>query len=272
VPLSVAADRWPSRVVVLAASCRTGSTLLAAALARTGAMGRRAHELFHEEALRRLSNLEMLQARPSLRQILEARSPGQAMPRSAYSTEEIVKMLDRIGRRETGAQGVLSLKVMWGDYAGVLLARGLDFNYWGAPITWLRIRRLDHERQAVSWSRAAQTGQWTSAGSARSIPTFRPEQIAHYLAMARKWDEGWDNHFQALGIQPFTIHYEDLSDAYEATIRALYDHLGLADHAVPPAPLRRQSDTLNENWLRQFKAWQASWPHASVVSSDGTRP
>lgn len=252
-PLSVAVDPWPSRVVVLAASCRTGSNLLATALARTGVMGN-VKEMLGEAALQRLSCLDLPQGRPSLRQLLEARSPGQPVSRTVYSKEEIVDMLDRIGRRETGAQGVLSLKVMWGDYAGVLLARGLDVSYWGVPITWLRIRRLDHERQAVSWSRALQTGQWTSAGSARSIPTFQPEQIAHYLAMARKWDAGWDNYFQALGIQPFAIHYEDLSNAYEATIRAVFDHLGLVDHAVPPPPLRRQADALNENWLRQFQA------------------
>lgn len=270
-PSSVAADRWPSRVVVLAASCRTGSNLLAAALARTGAIGR-IKEVLGEDALQRWSCLDLPQGRPSLRQILMARSPVQTVPRTAYSREEIVAVLDRIGRRETGAQGVLSLKVMWSDYAGVLLTRGLDLCHWGAPITWLRIRRLDHERQAVSWSRAVQTGQWTGAVSARSAPTFQPEQIAHYLAMARKWDAGWDSYFQERGIQPFTIHYEDLSTAYEATIRAVFDHLALADHAVPPAQLRRQADALNETWLRQFQAWQASQPRASVASSGGTWP
>lgn len=228
-------------------------------------------ELFHEEALRRWSNLKLLQGRPSLRQILEARATGQAPPRSAYSTEEIVALLDWIGRRETGAKGVLSLKVMWNDYEGVLLRRGLDFHHWDAPINWLRIRRLDHVRQAVSWSRAHQTGQWTSTTLTRSAPTFDPEQIEHYLAKAREWDAGWDAYFQGLGIQPFTIHYEELSDAYETTIRAVFDHLGLADQAVPPPPLQRQADALNADWLKRFQAWQASRLQAPLASSGTTQ-
>jgi LPS sulfotransferase NodH len=201
---------------------------------------------------------ELLQGRPTLRQILEGRSVGQTMHRSSYSTDEILAVLDRIGRRLTGPQGVLSLKVMWSDYERVLLARGLDLGHWGAPVTWLRIRRLDHVRQAVSWSRALQTGQWNSASSSRLSPLFNPQQIENCLAMAKDWDASWDSYFNRLGIQPFTLHYEDLSADYKATICDVFDHLGLSDHAIPPAHLRRQADFLNENWLKQFEAWQAN--------------
>ena len=218
----VAADLWPSRILAIAASCRTGSNLLTAALAKTGALGK-VKAMFTEDTLRRLMIPELLQGSPALRQILEARSSGQSVHRSSYSTDDILALLDWLGRNQTGAQGVLSLKLMWGDYKRVLLARGLDLGHWAAPVTWLRIRRLDHVRQAVSWSRAVQSGQWTSASSARSAPLFNPQLINHYLNMAKAWDASWDDYFNELGIQPCTIHYEDLSAAYEATIRAVFD-------------------------------------------------
>lgn len=266
----VAADHLPNRIVAIAAGCRTGSSLLAAALTKTGALGT-VKEVMSKDMFRRLLILKR-KGRPPLRQLLEARSRLHTVPPSSYTVDEILAVLDQIGRQQTGPQGVLCLKVMWGDYARVLLARGLDLGHWGAPITWLRIRRLDHLRQAVSWSRAIQSDQWTTASSARSAPLFNPQLINHYLNMAKAWDASWDDYFNELGIQPCTIHYEDLSAAYEATIRAVFDHLGLADHAVPTAQLSRQADAINDDWLQRFQNWQASLAQTPEASDDMTQP
>ena len=265
----VAADRWPNRIVAIAASCRTGSNVLATALTKTGALGT-VREGFSQGVHQRFLTLEQQEV-PSLRQLLEARSRRHTVPPSSYTTDEILAVLDQIGRQQTGAEGVLCLKLMWGDYAHVLLARALDLSDWGAPITWLRIRRLDHLHQAVSWSKAIQSDPWTSASTARSAPLFDPQLIEDCLTMAKTWDASWDSYFKSLGIQPFTVHYEDRSTAYEATIRTAFDHLGLADHAVPPAQLYQQADAINDDWLQRFQARQAIRAETPVACHDITQ-
>lgn len=88
-----------------------------------------ANERFHDEALRRWSNLKRLQGRASLRQILEARAAGQAPPRSACTTEEIVAMLERIERDLGKAR---EWDAAFGLYSGVhpqsMLSRNLPLS------------------------------------------------------------------------------------------------------------------------------------------------
>ncbi len=86
-------------------------------------------------------------------------------------------------------------------------------------------------------------------------PLFNHQQNENCLAKPKDWDTSRDSYFNGLGIKPFTLHDEDLSVDY-ATIPDGFDHLGPADHAIPPTDLRRQADSLNENWPKRFEAWQ----------------
>lgn len=246
----------PDRVIVIAATARTGSTLLAEALRATGQLGHPDEHLNPREIDRRRAEwgVPTITVKGRLGQVKRRlqRDPYWRHT-SRYRPASLRRYLDRVAGRYTGDTGVLSIKLMWQQYESVLLAQGLDATYWGAPVTWIRISRTDRVRQAVSVVRAHQTNQWLAATTtAMQAPVYDADAIERSLRSAGHGENCWDRYFAALGVSPLHLEYEHLDAHYEATISEVFTHLGV-DAPVPPRQIERQGDTLNDEWVERFR-------------------
>lgn len=87
------------------------------------------------------------------------------------------RLVHDIAVENASADGVFGAKFMWTQYRS-MLHRGFGAEVWGAPVSWVSIRRVDHLRQAVSFCKAEQTRQW-SAGQERLAPLrYAPDRQA----------------------------------------------------------------------------------------------
>ncbi|HEX4667199.1 MAG TPA: Stf0 family sulfotransferase [Chthoniobacterales bacterium] len=123
-------------------------------------------------------------------------------------------------------------------------------------LQFVQIVRQNKVRQAISKARAAQTGLWKiqEGNSALGEPAFDPELIASCIEDALREEMIWTRFFQRIGVEPFRVEYEDLTNEYADTIAGLLRFL-----QIPPprrASLRpttvRQTDALSREWEERF--------------------
>lgn len=236
--------RTPDRLVVIAATPRTGSSLLFTALQASGMAGN-ATEYFNP------ANFAWYLTGSS-RVTRRIKSPTIATERA--STRAVRIALSRIADAHTTPEGTLSLKIMWTDLKSVLHGHGVDFDAFGVPIIWIRIRRTDHVAQAVSYARAAQTLRWRAGRPESQVPVYDADQIAQFYARIPPENAAWDSYLTALGASPIQVTYEELDSDYEGTIRRVLDAIGAIEVEVPPRQLSRQADHLNTEWAERFRA------------------
>jgi len=254
----------PTLIVAVASMERTGSFLLCGGLAAAGLADRplRQWELLHSfhvfhRSLPKPWGLRVRLHAGRLWRWWGVKNPGLRRMRTTVSARRAY--LDFVGRRFTTADGVLGIKMMWPHYEQLMLADGLDVSYWGAPVIWIHTTRRDELRQAVSFARSQQTGQWM-AGAARlrkmrdRVPHYDADFIETRLAFLRRGQQGWSNYFAKNGIEPIEVVYEDLDADYEGTMRRVLDALGQHDVSVPPRQTERQADELNDEWVERFLA------------------
>ena len=232
----------PNRLVVIAASARTGSTLLLSGLHACGVA------TTSREALNPFRIAAHLTGLSRIRYLIG--HPYSAVEKA--STRSVRNALRNIAAESTSSDGTLVLKVMWNHLHSILHSRGLDLDAFGAPITWIRIRRIDQVQQAVSRERAKQTGSWRSSVQEVRLPTFDAGRIAQALDFLRQEEAGWDTYLAALGATPLQVTYEGLDADYEGEMRRVLDYIGSPNVTVPPRQISRQADHLNAEWVERF--------------------
>jgi LPS sulfotransferase NodH len=242
---------------VIAATPRSGSSLLAAGLLATGVAGR-PEEYFTPDYI------------GSYKEDLK-------LPMNCSWAEYLAKVM-AFAATENGVRGV---KIHWRHV--VLVAQALGFR--GDPGTvlemlfpaavFVNIVRADRRAQAISLFRAETTGEWfRSPGSSRSVrpwglylarptpgqaaadltgvaPTY--EQIIGIERSLNAEQAAWTNYFTTRRLKVLTVRYEELDANYRGEIARVLQFLG-ADPAhaagLPKPPLERQSDNINEHWRR----------------------
>lgn len=248
-------SRRPQRVIAVAATNRSGSTLLCRALAATGEFGTppelvNPHEVITRDALRRRP-LHTIGLGCSL--LARWRQPGQKWEKvHRYTPSGARRLLDAAPSRWGSTDGTLTFKLMWHPYRIALLENGLDVHYWGVPVHWVRIQRHDRLRQAISYAKATASSQWSSEQRPLAVPQFDRAAIESRLRDLDDSEEHWDRYFERIGVTPYPVTYEELDGEYEAVIRALLDHLGRPDLAVPARQLQRQADRSTEEWVARY--------------------
>jgi trehalose 2-sulfotransferase len=236
--------RTPDRLVVIAATPRTGSSLLFTALQASGMAGN-ATEYFNPANFAwYLTGLSRVTRRIKSRAIATERA----------STRSVRIALKRIADAHTTPEGTLSLKIMWSDLESVLHGHSVDFDAFGVPIIWIRIRRDDHVAQAVSYARAAQTLLWRAGKPESTVPVYDGDQIAQFYARIQPENDAWDAYLAARCASPIQVTYEELDSDYEGTVRRVLDGIGATGTEVPPRQLSRQRDHLNAEWAKRFRA------------------
>ena len=110
------------------------------------------------------------------------------------------------------------------------------------------IRRLDRAAQVRSWQRAEVTGQWWRFEGEAAAPEPDEAPDPAYLRLmeehVERQQEQWETHFAARGIEPVRVVYEDLTRDYRGEIGRVLAALGLDPDAattIPPPRLVRQA-------------------------------
>jgi trehalose 2-sulfotransferase len=144
-------------------------------------------------------------------------------------------------------------------------------------LTFVRVVRANKIRQAVSLWKAVQTMNWrddaargdgaADIGGAGEAPPYRsfledhrPQLRFHYRAISHLLDQilieeaSWDAFFEHCGVRPLLVLYENFAANPYASTLSILDRLGLqlpADVNIEPR-MRRQSDGINDDWVRRF--------------------
>src|SRR6185295_2063240 len=184
---------------------------------------------------------------------------------------------------------VFSAKLMWGYFGDfVSLLRNIP-QYRDLPLaellptvfpelTFVRVVRANKIRQAVSLWKAVQTATWREEDSRKELslddideipdsPAYksfledhRPQLRFHYRAIAHLLDQilfeeaAWDAFFEHCGVRPLLVLYENFAADPRASTVSVLERLGLPispDLDVQPR-MRRQSDGINDDWVRRF--------------------
>lgn len=239
----------PPRAYVVASTPRSGSTLLCRLLWATRRVGA-PKEYLNPMQLR---DWEVrLGARRRDRLWARAqRGPlvGLGIGQAGWGQPRVAAHIDRVRQRRSSG-GWFGLKLHH-HHRARWFPDGLLSPLLG-PIRWVRIERQDRRRQAVSWARAQQTGQWASWQRPLFPPLYSRRRIDARWADLDAAEAAWD---ALLGDQPvLRIRYEALCADPEAVVRRVLRWLDVPDTdrvRVPPPDVARQADTTTESWVQR---------------------
>lgn len=236
----------PESCYVICATPRSGSTLLAEGLYRTGELG---------------VPIEYL-----------ALDSTQAYLFERWRCHTMDDYLDCLFRLRTTPNGVFGMKVHWmqlesfvahvggGDSPEPPLVR--EHRTLGRLFPRLRyvhIARDDNDRAAVSWWIASRTGKWSrtvDASATHPMPRYDFGAIDELRRKLDAMDGAWTRFFDINGVEPHRVSYEALVGSYEPTIRATAAALGRdpAVVSVPPPRLARQADERSAELLDRYRS------------------
>jgi len=240
----------PSLGYVICTAPRTGSTLLAQAMASTGRAGH-PNEFFDIHEYNERFWVQTL-----------------GIARDA-------EYLDKVVAAGLTPNGVFGLKLLWHQSPALIAKLRADPILAAAPpqASWhdllttrlggvpryIWLRRRDKLLQAISYLRASKTGLWrsTDQASGRPIeaePEFDFDLIAQYLRVVNDFDLRWESFFRENRLKVLVVVYENFIRAYEATTFSVLDFLGIPRDAIvlPPPRLQRQADERSLEWRRRF--------------------
>ena len=234
--LAGSTDIRPTTSYFICATPRSGSNLLSGLLAETGIAGRPREYFSNEEAW------------PERWQVSGA--------------DEYLRAAVAAGTTDNGVWGV---KAFWRHMAESLFEKLqavdgrnlgelelLEARFPNPRFIWLT--RRDEVAQAVSFARGIQTKQWVHSLTPRCEPEFRFLQIPRRLFWIRKGNDWWREWFEANGIEPFKITYEELVEDMEGVTRAVLDFLGIelpGEVRIRPRH-QKQADGINADWIARY--------------------
>ena len=232
----------PTRSYLICCVQRTGSWLLAHALADTGWAGRPSD--YFDDAERERWTLEW-----------------------ELPTGDLATYVRAVQNHATTPNGVLGSKMMWNDFDRLRSSlpsqdgdnAGLEFIRTTFPNTqFVWLRREDKIRQGVSWWRAEATDEWALTPDQQPArPELDVEQIVPLVRFAEQCENGWRQWFAATGIEPYEVVYEDLARDRFGIVNNVLGFLDLSQltqNALPPVRYRKQADDLSDHYVNLVRA------------------
>lgn len=243
-------DGPPVRTYVICSTPRSGSSLLSEALTLLGGVGAGGLgvpiEYFDPTATQRW-----------LWRRWACQSPGS--------------YVDQVRRRRTSADGVLGAKLHWFQLVGLAGSLGRS------PAAALRMAldrptivyvcRRDRDAQAVSWMIAEQSGRWgrwrghgagdlQQRGAGDAGVRYDATEIQRCRDRIASDEAGWEALFEAEGLDPLPVIYEEFVASYADTVAAVASHLGrpTGAHEIAPPRLRQQADERSQAFLARYRA------------------
>ena len=132
-------------------------------------------------------------------------------------------------------------------------------------LQFVQILRRNKLRQAISKTRALQTGLWKVQEGKTPIREahFDPQLLARCINDIRREEKVWADFFARSGVTPFRVEYEELCRDYETTIRGVLDFLKvrLPQRIKISSPITvSQTDETSREWEERFLAMSVPMP------------
>lgn len=216
----------PKLTVMVAAIPRTGSTFLCTALWRTGVMG-------------------------APMEYLNLRNRKDDMIRRLGG--DLVSYWRHVKEVRTSENGTFSFKAFLQDFR--------DASEWTPDILpyikadkVIYLRRRDKMAQAVSYSRAHQSGKWFADMNELRDCAYSEASVRQSLRWVYELEEGWEKLFDRKRCKPLRIYYEDLEDDPGSVVREILEFVGTEEGSEGldiPMPIR-QRDSITEEWIATY--------------------
>jgi trehalose 2-sulfotransferase len=230
------------RNYIVAATPRTGSSLLCEGLCATGIAGNPA-EVFAPDFRHKWFRHWGLPSGTTFKQYVST----------------------AIGKGRTD-NGVFALKIQWMHVA--LLAHELTMRGEDCDVLerlfpesqFINVVRRDRLAQALSWHRAIVTNVWwkfqagkdSSNGCEVTLDTSAVDALVEEIV---RQQSAWENYFRKSKRRVLVVEYESLDKDYRGEVARALQFLGLdasAARRIPEPRLMRQADSLNVQWRRQM--------------------
>jgi LPS sulfotransferase NodH len=235
---------------VICTTPRSGSWLLADCLDQTGLAGRPQEYFMNHVAFH----------------------PDWGVPHR----ENLGDYLEFVRAEATTENGVCGFKLHWSQlrHLATVVGSGIDdtetaFDWLAqefAPLTVIRLSRVDKLRQALSYHRALSDQQWwrLAGDDARKRP-FRapdPEQVDHLCRLLEKHDRRWDELIATACGAVCRLTYEQLVADLRWRVCDCLLALGVpyqdaedAAAAIRPG-LVKQADERTDLWVHEYISWR----------------
>jgi LPS sulfotransferase NodH len=233
-------ERPPDLSCVICSLPRSGSNLLAYALEDTGLAGR-AREYFGARNETGYAEEWGLPRRYSLRSFLQKLAADSITPNGVLAVK--IHLFDLLDVFERARE----------ELGETLSERELLEACFPNP-RCIFIRRADRVRQAISWLRAADSGQWLRlrgepASDRMARLDINLDEVDEWIQVFSEQETKWREFFARNNLTAHEVVYEDLVRNYQATVLGALDYLGLLPRAGLQLPSPRpeiQSDDLTE--------------------------
>ncbi len=222
---------------------RTGSSLLAADMRSTDALGE-PREFFNRPRYERLIERWDI-PRGDLDAYISKLLEKTASPNGVLGVKLMVRHLD-----------ILTKEGMLPPEPGRL--RNLTKHF--GDVVVVKLLRKDKLRQAISLTKAQQTGKWGVLKEQTAEPFYDREALIANLVRIVEDEAMWERELEASELTPsITIDYEDIPSSRDELLLEIAELLELPDAAEIVAnrdredvKLQKQSDSLTEEWYDRF--------------------
>ncbi len=139
-----------------------------------------------------------------------------------------------------------------------------------ANITWtdnlpdlhfISLIRHDLIGQAISWSRAKQTGQYRASQPVNRVPQYDADHILAQLDEIRHEYAAWETYFEKNSIRPLRLVYEQVQASPQSAVDSIAEYLrvdGPCRIELSRVTVERQSDSISAAWRTQFETDMAN--------------
>lgn len=162
------------------------------------------------------------------------------------------RTLTELADRASTPNGVYGLKVFSPHFDN---AERLGWAQRLPNLHFVHLTRRDLLGQAISLSKAFQTGRYKSTDPTGREPQYHQRQIADFIARIAYGQARWQCWFARNGVVVLPLAYEDVIADPAGAVRAIARHLGV-DIRIPggfgEADIRVQRDSLSDEWRERF--------------------
>jgi LPS sulfotransferase NodH len=218
----------PRTSYVVCSTPRSGSTLLCRLLKSTGVAG------FPMEYFNRHRHLPALRKR--------------------FGVSQMGEVARRLRETRTSPNGCFGFKAHYDQF--LQLGRKANLDELFPNLRYILIDRLDLLEQAVSYSRALQTGAWQSTDSARAEPVLDHQHVVEALEYIANRKQMWSTFFALTGLSFHRLTYEELCRNPQRAVDGVIDFLGLEGGTsvdLSDAPTRIQRDEETVRWMEAVR-------------------
>ena len=217
----------PAHTYVVCSTPRTGSTLLCRLLGQTGTMG-----------------LPMEYFNPHLH---------LRFLRRRFGSDDVATIARTLMAVRSTPNGCFGFKAHYDQFARFGAQRRPHFVF--PELKYVFVTRDDLLAQAISYSRALLSGEWTRAGEGAQATPFDKQHILACLDYISSRNRMWETYFSVCGIRPMRLGYEQLCADPGGAIDAVCRHVGV-EAGMPvdtgATGLCVQRDEVSAEWARQI--------------------